>query len=184
MAKLRVENQILGGDYVHKRLILMKKGFTLAEMLVVLMVMAIIAGISIPSIKKSQEEKAIKADNHMAFMYEKAIEAYRTKDYSSAVIYINNGYTDENQGKIIGEKAVYGDIVALTDAEIEALNKSGKGLYPKTKAAVTASIKMYGGIEIKNPEQLGYSFYFNTAAKKVELHEAGYTVSGYICIDR
>lgn len=160
----------------------MKKGFTLVEMLVVLAVLSIIAIIAVPSIKKVQDDRAVKTDSQTAFMYEKALNAYKTEDYSSAVIYINNDI-NEDSGKIIGGKATYSDISDLTSAEVEALSKSGKGLYPKTQAGVTGSIKMYG-LEIKNPEQNGYAFYFNKNTGEVEIHETGYKVANYICIDR
>lgn len=161
-----------------------RKGFTLVEMLIILAIMGIIAGITIPSVKQAQMKKAIQHDAQIIQMYEKAIEAFPITDYSSTVIYKNNGYIGSNTGKLQGGKATYSSIAALTPAELTALDNSGKGVYPKTKAELTASIKMYGNVDIVHPEQMEYSFFYNTMTKEVELHESGYAVPNYICIDR
>lgn len=139
------------------------------------------AAIAIPSVKTAFNNRDAKRDIQTIEEYNRAIKNYAVADYTAVVIYENNGVIDKGQ-KLDG-KTVFSKINDLTNSEIEALNNSGKGVYPKTKDALTASVKIYG-LEVKHPEQLGFSFYYNTLKNEVEVHEVGYNASGYICIDR
>ena len=157
------------------------RGFTLVEMLLVLLLMSLMAAIAIPSVKTAFANREEKRDMQTVEEYSRAVKNYAITDYTAVVIYKNNDLIED--GQKIDNKIVYSKIEGLTNNEIIALNNAGKGVYPKTRDAVTASIKIYG-LEIKHPERLGYSFYYNSNTKGIEVHEVGYKATGYICIDR
>ncbi len=143
----------------------MKKGFTLIELLCVLGVIAILSTISVPVLKRADENSRDKADNAMILVYTQAIESYRLNDYSALARVPNKRVTFEENGRV----KINSELNMSSD-EITALSNSGKGFYPQTKAECLAVIKLYTGDSnaVTMPSKgSSYDFYYNRVTGEV-----------------
>ncbi len=143
----------------------MKKGFTLIELLCVLGVIAILSTISVPVLKRADENSRDKADNAMILVYTQAIESYRLNDYGALARVPNKRVTFEENGRV----KINSELNMSSD-EIAALSNSGKGYYPQTKAECLAVIKLYTGDSnaVAMPSKgSSYDFYYNRVTGEV-----------------
>lgn len=143
------------------------KGFTLVELLCVIGIVAILSTISVPVLKRADENSRDKADNAMILVYNQAIESFKVNDYGSLARIPNKRVTFEENGRV----KINSELNMSSD-EIAALSNSGKGLFPRTKEECLAVIKLYTGdtnpvgIPLKGSS---YDFFYNSTTGLVSV---------------
>ena len=145
----------------------MKKGFTLVEFLCVLGVIAVLSTISVPVLKRADENSRNKADDAMILVYSRAIESYRLNDYGILARIPNKRVTFEENGRV----KINSELDMSSD-DIAALSNSGKGVYPRTKEECLAVIKLYTGNSgaVRAPlKGSSYDFYYNRITGEISV---------------
>ncbi len=86
----------------------MKKGFTLVELLAVIIIIGVIAVITIPKVNNSLEDSKKKLAQTSAFGYKKAVEQYTLdRQINKARIYLQGEYNINNDGNLYNENVEY-----------------------------------------------------------------------------